>query len=213
MLSTKADYEYIRSESIPGWQQEWRQLLEGRFVNDCVEDQNAPIFRLGFTVEEISEAIGFSGLTDREIEWRESQPDRWRLINGDWQEIDGWAEAREAKSRAQMLETKLAEIQLEKCKIRDSGVTVNGILFDTDASAQGMYTQTLMMMQLNTGFVVHGWKASTGVYIDLDEALLMQVLEAWKELITTLTIKQAEKEAELKIAESIDDYDVTVGWL
>ena len=194
--STRADYEFIRAENLLGWEQLWLQLLEGRFVisgDDLIEDQNAPIFRIGFTVEGVSSAIGFSGLTRREIEWRESQLDRWQLIDGEWSEIEGWKETREAAKLAEALNSKLAEIQREKCKIRDAGVTVDGILFDTDASAQSMYTQTLMMMQMNPNFVVEGWKASAGVYVNLDQALLMQVLLSWKDKINNLTLKQAEK--------------------
>ena len=247
MLNTKFDYEYIRDNVIDGWESQWLNLLEGRFIvvgDELVEDANAPIFRLGLTVEEVSQPIGFSGLTQRETAWCEAQPDRYQYIEGEfvkepdtyvevdgeqvlvegdtyqlpgtYAEIDGWLAARKSEALAKALESKLLEIQREKCKVRDAGVTVGGVLFDTDSAAQGMYTQTLMMMQMMPGFVVEGWKASAGIYVDLDQTLLMGVLMSWKELINALTLKQAEKEAEvqaLESSEAVEKYDASIGWL
>lgn len=218
MLNTRYDYEYIRTEQTEGWQDQWKLLLEGRFIvsgDTLIEDQNAPIFRLGYTIEEVEAAIGFSGMTVRETEWRESQPDRFQLVDGEWSEIDGCLEARTQANIAELKAQKMLEIQREKCGIRDAGVVVDGILFDTDAAAQGMYTQTLMMMQMNPGFVVEGWKASPGVYVNMDQTMLMSVLMAWKDLIGHLTLRQAEKEYELMALgseESVYNYSVMEGW-
>ena len=215
-MNTRFDYEYIRDTQQAGWQDEWRLLLEGRFIisgDDLIEDSNAPIFNLGFTVEEVSEAIGFSGPTNREIEFKISQPDRFDV---DGNEIVGWLEARTQAKITELKAQKMLDIQREKCRMRDAGVIVNDTLFDTDSAAQSMYTQTLMMMQMSPGFIVEGWKASPGVYVDLNQELLMQVLMAWKELINTLTLKQAEKETEVKSLMSVVDvenYNSTDGWL
>lgn len=212
---TRADYEYIRLENTDGWKDKWKLLLEGRFIisgDDLIEDSNAPIFNLGFTVEEVSEAIGFSGPTNREIEFKISQPDRFDV---DGNEIVGWLEARTQAKITELKAQKMLDIQREKCRIRDAGVVVNDTLFDTDSAAQSMYTQTLMMMQMSPGFIVEGWKASPGVYVDLDQELLMQVLMAWKRLIGALTTKQAAKEAELTALgslEGVESYSVTDGW-
>jgi len=112
-LNTSADYEHIRAAHLTGWQEKWRGLLEGRFVvegNDLIEDSNAPLFRLGFTVQGVEEAIGFSGYTTRESEWYSSSPDRFELIDGQWQQKEGWAEQHAAEVLLLALEQKLAEV-------------------------------------------------------------------------------------------------------
>lgn len=94
------DYEFIRDNNETGWQIQWRNLLEGRFIvqdNELIEDPNAQIFNIGFTVDEVSNAIAFSGYTNRESEWFESQPDRYVKADGIWSEIDGWLAARQEK--------------------------------------------------------------------------------------------------------------------
>jgi len=88
MLNTRFDYEYARENNLPGWEDAWLALLERWTVvaNELVEDQNAPIFRLGFTVAEVAEAVGFSGYTPRQLEWYQGQPDRYQLDNGQYVE-------------------------------------------------------------------------------------------------------------------------------
>lgn len=98
VCNTRHDYEYIRNNAVPGWEAVYRALLEGRFVvhdGELVEDATAPIFKHGFTVGEIAEAIDFTGTTSREIEWMESQPDRYRFHAGEWSEIEGWQAIRD----------------------------------------------------------------------------------------------------------------------
>ena len=143
ILNTRDDYEYVRSNAIPGWVERWRLLLDGRFVVDgdnLVEDLNAPIYRLGFTVDEVSQAIGFDGLTSTEVNWRVSQPDRFLLTDGEWSEISGWAETRNALLVSEAVSQKREEIQREKCQRRDGGIVINGVLYDTDGNADAKYT-------------------------------------------------------------------------
>jgi len=113
ICSTRHDYEYVRENDITGWREQWRQLLEGRFAvlgGDLVEDVNAPIFRLGFTVAEVSGAIGFAGCTQREFEWFESHPGRYQLTNDAWTEVDGWREVEAAQAKLDALNAALEEI-------------------------------------------------------------------------------------------------------
>lgn len=84
-MNTKFDYEYIRDNSLDGWREQWKNLLEGRFVQEgprLVEDQNAKIFQLGFTVEEVAAAINFTGKTDREIQFELDHPE-WQVDDVD----------------------------------------------------------------------------------------------------------------------------------
>jgi hypothetical protein len=136
--NTRADYHYICAQAIPGWETLWRQLLDGRFVaqgEELVEDPHAKIFALGFTVAEVESAIGFSGLTDREVEWRNSQPDRWQLIDGAWQEIDGWASARAATKLAEAVTAKITEIEVESRRRQLADLRWGGRTWFADAWA------------------------------------------------------------------------------
>lgn len=136
--NTKADYDFIRAENIDGWAVSWRQLLEGRFVIDgdaLVDDPQAPIFKLGFTVAEVETAIGFAGITDRELAWRESQPDRWQLVGEEWHEIDGWAETRAAAALAEAITAKIAEIEAESRRRQFGDLSWNGHTWYADAWA------------------------------------------------------------------------------
>lgn len=218
ICSTKADYEFIKDQAIEGWQTKWRDLLEGRFVtdgDDLVDDLNAPIFRLGFSVEEVSSAIEFSGLTNREVEWRESQPDRWKLEDGEWIEIEGWLEARTAIKLLESKAKKIAEIQTEKCRLRDSGIVLDGVLFDTDTTADTKYTKMLLACQINPSYEIPDWKASDGVFVTMTGALVLQVMLESGARESILTSKQKEKIAEvnaLKTVEEVESYNVTLNW-
>jgi len=113
LCSTKADFELIRSEGIPGWETMWRQLLEGRHAvidGDLVEDPHCRLFALGFTVGEVEAAIGFSGYTTRQVDWYSSHLDRYQLVDEVWQEIEGWRERANAATLLAALEEKLAEV-------------------------------------------------------------------------------------------------------
>ena len=136
--NTRADYDYIHAQGIPGWETLWRQLLEGRFVtqgDDLVEDPRAKIFTLGFSVPYVEAAIGFSGLTDREIAWRESQPDRWQLVGGEWIEIEGWAAVRKAAEMAEAVAMKIVEIEAESRRRQLADISWNGHSWYADAWA------------------------------------------------------------------------------
>lgn len=217
-LNTKSDYEYIKNENIEGWKDKWRLLLEGRFIangNDLIEDINAQLFRLGFTVEEIESAINFSGLTNREIEWRESQPDRFELVNGSWVEVEGWLEARTADQLTNAKAIKFEELQQEKRRRRDSGITINGVLFDTDLNADAKYTKMLLACQISPTYTIPDWKASDGVFVEMTGLLVLQVMQTFGAYESAITSKQKQKIAAIEAMTTIDDvenYDVTSGW-
>lgn len=113
ICNTRHDYEYIRDNNVDGWQNQWRQLLEGRFAvinGDLVEDSNAPLFRIGFTVAEVEKEIGITGHTIREIEWFEAHPGRYQLTDGAWSEIEGWRSAEAAQAKLDALNAALDEV-------------------------------------------------------------------------------------------------------
>lgn len=213
MLNTRFDYEYARQNNLPGWKDAWLGLLERWTVedNDLVEDQNAPIFRLGFTVLEVTEAIQFAGYTPRQLEWYTSQPDRYELLDGQYVEVADYA--------AHMLEAakqrKRIELQTEKVRRRDAGLTIDGILWDTDAAAQVMYTQFAVELLSNPSVVVDDWKASSGVFAPMDAATFQRIRAAWADHCTSITSAQRRKEAEIQALSAVADveaYNCEVGW-
>jgi len=74
---------------------------------------------------------------------------------------------------------KLDALQLEKARVRDGGILVDGILFDTDKSAMDAYTRTaVFVFQANPAAVIPQWKASEGVWVEMTYALLQKLIPA-----------------------------------
>lgn len=75
---------------------------------------------------------------------------------------------------------KLEAIQIEKCRVRDSGVAVpvNGtsILFDTDNAARIAYLEFLGMSQMNPGYIEPNWKASGNTFVSMTPELFFAVV-------------------------------------
>ncbi len=237
--NTRADYDFIRAEKIDGWDARWRQLLEGRFVingDKLAEDAQAPIFTLGFTVAEVETAIGFTGITDREVEWRESQPDRWQLVGGEWVEIEGWAAARAAAQMAAAVATKITEIEAESRRRQAEDLIWNGHSWYADswatktiesccavATALGMADTDPIRVPapLQPGYWMTSEVDESGnrVLVYLTIAEMRQLLAAlydrngaiWgKEVIHKATIEAMVSEG--ATAEDIAAYECTDGW-
>lgn len=238
-LNTRADYEFIRVENIPGWQSKWNELLEGRFVinaDSLVEDTNAKIFKLGFTVDEIVGATGLTGLTKRETEWRESQPDRWQMVAGEWEEIEGWAATKAATKVAKAVEVKNTEIENESRRRQLADISWNGHIWYADswatktiesccsvALALGMADTDPIRVPppLQPGYWMTAEVDESGnrVLVQLTVAEMRQLLAAlydrngviWgKEVIHKATIEAMVTEG--ATPEDINNYDISIGW-
>ena len=218
VCNTKADYTFIKANNVTGWQDKWRDMLEGRFLtigDELVEDTNATIFRLGFSVDEVESAINFNGLTDREVAWRESQPDRYQLVNGEWSEIDGYLAVRIASRLSTAKANKILDIQEKKKELRDAGIFIDGVLYDTDQSAQVMYTQFLLALTTDPTYKIEEWKASGESFVVMDLAKILQIKDMWSTFCTSLHAVQSQKNAEvaaLSTIEEVESYDVAFGF-
>jgi hypothetical protein len=215
----KFDYEYLRQNNSPVWQHHWLNLLEGRFIisnNELVEDPNAQLFRIGLTVVEVEAAVGHSGYTARQLDWYRSQPERFQLVDGQYVQFAGWQGQHDAHLLATAVEDKRKEIQQEKCRRRDVGLVISGIKFDTDANAQTMYTQYMVVLLMDNSYAIPEWKASDGVFVVMNGALFMQLREAWTTHISAITAQQKAKEIEidsLTTLAAVEAYDASEGWL
>jgi hypothetical protein len=217
-MNTRFDYEHIRKNECPGWQQHWLNLLEGRFVvdnNELIDDPHARLYRLGFTVAEVEAATGHTGYTRRELEWYQAQPERYRLEGDGYAQVDGWQGQYDAHMLAIAIEDKRLEIQREKCSRRDAGLVIDGVKFDTDPNAQTMYTQYMVALLMDNTYTVPDWKASDGVFVLMDGALFTQIRAAWTEHISSITSRQKAKDAEVESLTTLTDveaYEVNAGW-
>lgn len=93
-----------------------------------------------------------------------------------------------------------AAIHNEKKRVRDSGVTVDGILFDTDLMARVSYREFADQAALDPAYTVPDWRASRGVFVTMDAALHARVAEAGKQLFTHVFAWQRQQEAKVDAA-------------
>lgn len=98
-----------------------------------------------------------------------------------------------AKARADIK----AAVHNEKKRVRDSGVTVDGIRFDTDLTARVSYREFADQAALDPAYTVPDWRASQGVFVTMDAVLHARVAEAGKQLFTHVFAWQRQQEAKV----------------
>jgi len=91
---------------------------------------------------------------------------------------------------------KLASIQAEKCRVRDGGFFVGGVLFDSDQSARTSYLELVLRFQVEPGFSTR-WKASAGVWVEMNAALFAQVQAAGTSHMQAAFTWQEARDAEV----------------
>lgn len=190
ICSTKHDYEYVKTAKAPNWKEAWRLLLEGRFAvqeGELVEDPRAKIFQLGFTVAVVEKAISHKGYTVREAEWYSSQPDRFELVDGKWQEIAGAKAALEEQQRVEDLKQKLAEVDSLRSELQAGTFEHNGHTYYMDPL---VIVGQLVGMSLLPADYTRQWKTAdkdvdgvSNIYVKLDKAgftaMAMACMVAW----------------------------------
>lgn len=102
---------------------------------------------------------------------------------------------------AQEVLSKLAE---EKRKIKSEGITVEGILFDTDEYARLAYMELMFKFIMNPLYVVADWKASEGVWISMDKSMFDKLMTEWELKMTSLFTFVKTKEAEIKSKSTVE---------
>lgn len=185
VLNTRHDYDYIRLSEVSGWKDAWLNLLEGRYCvqdNELIEDVNAPIFRLGFTVAEVEQVIAFKGFTNRETEWYTSQPDRYTLVKGKYVEVEGWKAAYKQAQRKAVLESKLSEVDAALAALQNGTFEHNGHNYYLDTLT--IIGQTVGVSLLPDGYT-RTWKTAdkdvdgvSNIYVTLDKAGVLAIAAA-----------------------------------
>jgi len=95
---------------------------------------------------------------------------------------------------------KLAAIQAEKARVRDGGVEVGGIVFDTDLSARMAYLELATELEADPTYTTQ-WKANDdGDWVTMDGTLFTQLRSAGKTLMADAFAWQAARNAEVEAA-------------
>ena len=90
---------------------------------------------------------------------------------------------------------KRAEVQAEKRKIRDAGVIVDGVLFDSDLAARIAYAELGAKFSENPEYIAASWKASSGQWVDMGLEKYRQVMTSGEDLMQTIFAWQKIKES------------------
>ncbi|MGL1931766.1 MAG: DUF4376 domain-containing protein [Desulfotalea sp.] len=106
------------------------------------------------------------------------------------------------------------KIQTEKSEVKNGGFDVDGMLFDSDNSAQIALTQFMVKLTVDPNYTVKKWKASAGQWAIMTAALFSQVSQAWEDHCTACFDWQEAKEEEISAcatAESLEAVLVNYG--
>lgn len=106
-----------------------------------------------------------------------------------------------------MKEKKRAVIQEEKKRVRDSGVVVNDILFDTDGGARMEYNSFALEIMNDPEYTVENWKASSGEYVTMNGELFQQLKVTGGSLLLNVTSWQKQRDALVDAAQTIEDIE------
>jgi hypothetical protein len=95
-----------------------------------------------------------------------------------------------------LITAKAAEVQTEKCRARDAGFRVDGVLFDSDQSARTAYLELADMLAAVPAYSTP-WKASPGAWVTMDAVLYAKVRAAGAAHVSACFAWQAVRDAEL----------------
>lgn len=207
---TRHDYQYMREHAVTGWQDMWLRLLAGRFFvsgDELVEDENAEIFRLGFSVDEVATAIGHSGYTAPEQQWYGSQPDRYTLDGDTYIEVTGWRAQYDATRLIAAINERTDEVDRLVAEAQARPFSHDGHLYYSDrTSIQGM----LDALDLLPADYTRQWKTAekpdglNNVYVELDVAGIKALAKTYFDHYISLRDQGEQLKLQLKQQTSVD---------
>lgn len=101
---------------------------------------------------------------------------------------------------------KRAAIQAEKVRARDGGFEVDGVWFDSDASARLSYLEFGQMLEQDAA-LSETWKASAGAWVTMDAVLFSSVQAAGEAHIRAVFAWQAHQDATLDAATTAEEIE------
>ena len=113
---------------------------------------------------------------------------------------------------AEALSQQETALSTVKKDVREEGLLVDGVLFDTDTGARIAYIELMFKFMLNPAYTVADWKASDGAWVTMDKATFDKLIGAWEVKLTDIFTFVKAKEQEVKAqttAEAILAVDVT----
>ncbi len=124
--------------------------------------------------------------TDPEAHGRELYQ---RALAGEFGTVAPYVEP--PKTKDQLLQA----IRDQKVAMRDGGMDVHGLKFDTDTNARIAYNELVMKFMVDPTYVVQDWKASEGVWVQMDFGLYQEVMATGEALLQQVFAWQREQEA------------------
>ena len=109
---------------------------------------------------------------------------------------------------------KLQAVQAEKVSVRDGGLDLTGIHWDTDERAQAAYVKYYLGLLQDQTLVVPDWKASSGTWVEMNALVFQELQAALKTHESTLFTWQRQKEQEINDCETIEQLEaITVNYI
>ncbi len=93
----------------------------------------------------------------------------------------------------------------EKRDVKQQGVLVDGILFDTDDAARLSYIEFMLKLLQNPFYSVKDWRASGDTWVEMNGVLFNKIIAAWELRQKSLYTFLKEKEEELKSKKNIEE--------
>ena len=126
--------------------------------------------------------------------WLHTELTEWRKNH----EIESFMTTQQLLDK--MLTDKLAEVQAEKVKVRDGGMLVDGVLWDTDSQAQAAYQRFFIGLSSNPSLSVSNWRASKDIVKTMDAVMFQKIMVAWQAHEAGCFLWQDQKDGLLKLA-------------
>lgn len=96
-----------------------------------------------------------------------------------------------------IIAAKSAAIQAEKCRVRDAGFLVDGVLYDSDQAARLAYMEFALSLAQDASYTQQNWKASEGVWVTMDALQFSKVKRAGETALAAAFDWQKARDAEL----------------
>lgn len=133
-----------------------------------------------------------------------------------WNDVQKWVdegnviEDYQTSEETLKISTNEANSNLKKLKRekKSEGILVDGILFDTDNAARISYLELMIKFMINPDYTVADWKASDGVWVEMNKTLFDSIITAWEVRLTDLFTFVKAKENEIKTSDNPENVDL-----